>query len=217
MKKIIFSIIMTIMSLSHVQFATATPILMTNSSGNLTGINGLEVLHTYSQELLGVYDVIFRDGSCLDLFNGCDSNQDDLLFRNSAVGGYATESLLGALGAFADMPEKITGCESILTCIISIPININLSGPSSSVSASSLWLRKSPLDDLPITESYVGSRETDFSSFTNRTWAIFSPSLSTGNPPNTVPEPGMLALIGLGFASFGIIRRRNKIGENHAV
>jgi len=184
--------------------------LQTNGAGQLTGVTGLEVLDQIDNSLIGIFDVTFQDGTCADLFNGCDSEAtgSDFTFRNSDTGGDATAALLAGLGSFVETPQLILGCESTIECLITIPHDVNLFNGGSSIAASTVWLRLNPLNDLAISESSVGSRLDDFTSQSNRTWAIFS-AANTTPPATTVSAPATLGLMGLGLICTVLLRRRN--------
>lgn len=63
-----------LVSLTFVSNALATPSLVIDSNGKLTGITGVEVASFPTATL--VADVMFMDGTCANLFRGCDSGDD---------------------------------------------------------------------------------------------------------------------------------------------
>ena len=84
-------------------------ILIVNGSGILTGATGVNVNGT-------LYDVTFVDGSCVSLFDGCDS-VSDFDFSSADDAGDASQALLnqvfldGPDGNFDSAPQELTfGC-----------------------------------------------------------------------------------------------------------
>ncbi len=81
-----------------------------NGSGQLTGATGVDVDGT-------LYDVAFVDGTCANLFNGCDNPMDDFVFLTQALADSASQALLnqvlfdGAMGNFRSQPELVFGID----------------------------------------------------------------------------------------------------------
>lgn len=105
--------------------ASATPVLQIGNDGQLSGITGLFVESGSFREF---YDVAFVDGTCAELFGGCDGpNIEDLDRINIHLAG-AFDALFAALGAFTDAPSLITGCEDAFLCGLVSPQNIFTAG-----------------------------------------------------------------------------------------
>ena len=76
-----------------------------------------EQLHGASNVLVGgvSYDVQFLDGTCIELYKGCDE-ASDFTFQTQASALLASQALLdqvfldGALGAFDNYPGRTRGC-----------------------------------------------------------------------------------------------------------
>ena len=99
--------------------AVAAPILLTDDTGQLIGATGIFVeVGSFRQ----TFDVSFEDGSCANLYDGCDSRFD---FSESPGNTGSEQALLGTLGSFLDTPELIRGCESTIQCNIFSPISDN--------------------------------------------------------------------------------------------
>ncbi|MDH3729282.1 MAG: PEP-CTERM sorting domain-containing protein [Myxococcales bacterium] len=86
--------------------------------GQLLGASGVDVVGT-------LYDVEFRDGTCIALFSGCNSAADFTFdFRTASL---ASQALLdqvfldGGFGAFDTTPEISVGCTDTSMCIIGTP------------------------------------------------------------------------------------------------
>jgi hypothetical protein len=87
--------------------AWAAPILDVQG-GQLMGASGVDVGGT-------LYDVEFRDGTCIELFAGCDSAEDFLVLASEGEAGMAAQALLdqvlvdGPSGSFDSFPEFTNG------------------------------------------------------------------------------------------------------------
>lgn len=180
----------------------AAPLLQLDSNNQLIGVQGIYV---ESGSFRATYDVSFQDGTCIDLFTGCNSNSEDLFAINTRLGA-ANAELLIAMGSFSDSPNLINGCESLVDCFITAPSNINASGPSGgSVSGGTLWIQAGPGNDFPLSESLAANRFEDFTSVTNRTYAIWTPSAIS-----SVPVPAAVWLFGSGLIGLiGLAGRKN--------
>jgi hypothetical protein len=69
-----------------------------------------------------LYDVSFVDGTCVDVFEGCD-DVSDFQFTTSGNANFASLALLGQvlLGTYDDFPELTAGCESTIVCHVATP------------------------------------------------------------------------------------------------
>jgi len=89
-------------------------------SGELIGATGIKVAG------VGTYNVSFNDGSCADLFTGCDE-VSDFAFNNFDDVRAAGQALLdqvfvdSTLGQFDTSPALTRGCEDENKCIAFIP------------------------------------------------------------------------------------------------
>lgn len=193
-------------SLLAVLFWTSAPAhaatQIVDSNGQLTGASGINIDGTR-------YDVVFRDGTCLDLFSSCDG-PGDFDFTDSATARLAAEALLAqvfvdsALGTFGNDPELIFGCESDAVCSIEIPYDRFVTG-SGQVSSNHLFARALVFGTASDnrTDTGLGRLVTaDSSSSSTQVFALFSVS--------AVPEPAtwLMMIFGLGFVG-GAMRRRN--------
>jgi hypothetical protein len=94
--------------------------LLVNGSGILTGATDVNVGGT-------LYDVEFVDGTCVALFDGCDS-ANDFDFSTEADALAASQALLDqvfvntAQGSFDSDPSLTFGCSS--TCFASTPFGL---------------------------------------------------------------------------------------------
>ena len=106
--------------------ANATVILNVNGSGELLGAQNVEFDNK-------IFTVEFHEGSCVDIFNGCDDSSD-FTFQDSISSQQAAGELLQQVffdspaGLFDTDPEKTFGCESSLVCNALIPFEIPVTG-----------------------------------------------------------------------------------------
>ena len=184
--------------------AMALPMLTTDTNGQVTGATDISVSSGSFNE---IYDVTFMDGSCFDLFTGCDLNSDDLYPINIHLVA-ANTALLSLLSSFSDSPQLFRGCESAVDCLITGVSNVNDAGPSGgNVGGGTLWVQAGVGNDLIINESSVASRFDDLTLVDNRVYAIWTPSGGTGGgTSNPVSEPPILSLMILS----GLIALRRK-------
>jgi hypothetical protein len=176
---------------------SAAPVLQVNGSGILTGASGVDVLGSF-------YDVTFVDGSCFQLFSGCNATSD-LPFQSLAAGSAAGQALLNTvlvdsvLGQFDSRPELTMGCISVVSCDILIPYGINPGNAFASATVQNLVLDS--LDFVLIT-AYGNSFNTQGIGGPGRsTFAVFTPAAA-------VPEPGTLLLAAVALSAMGFIGKR---------
>lgn len=168
--------------------------LIVDGSGKLTGATDVNVLGT-------VYDVVFLDGTCASVFNGCDEN-DNFAFSNSRDAGLAALALLDQVfvGSFDDSPALTSGCTDPLRCSVWIPFHV-FSGFSIDVAVADNWYPGEV--DRTLRGTFLLSDVPDFSPSGGdpRVWARFT---------RVVPEPSTWPMMLLGFALSGFLLRRSR-------
>jgi hypothetical protein len=183
-----------LVALGCARLANADPVLLVNGSGILTGAQHVDVGGT-------LYDVRFVEGTCIEVFAGCDagSDFDFATFDDASV---AAVALLGQVlvdvpfvGQFDTHPESTFGCTDLFVCAAAIPIGITGGGVvfgalAYNAAARGLVTNFNFLVGFDTRSGTIGSQSV---------WAVFSPAPS-------VPEPASLVLLGTGAA--GVLARR---------
>lgn len=176
--------------------AQAAPVLQV-SGGILQGAQGVDVNGT-------LYDVSFRDGSCVDLYGGCDA-LSDFTFTTAAAVNAASRALLdqvlrdGAAGNFDSNPALTNGCtgnqEGFCTVFTPADFLVNNSVAQNSTAESFDLVRAA--FTLP---------NEDLTRYATVVYAVWTPSV------NAVDEPGQWVLTVVGtLALIGVMRRRNRL------
>ena len=188
------------MSVSSVNGAT----LNVSNDGVLLGASGVDVGGT-------LYDVVFADGSCIQIFSGCDTISD-LDFSDQASATDAAQALLDQVfvdtveGAYDSGLAPIFGCGNTSICNTFIPFNlVSVFGAPIFNYASSNNTRLESNDSITI-EAISGQLTfTDHSFRDDNNFALFT----TASP---VPVPAAVWLFGtalIGLVGFG--KRKSKV------
>lgn len=165
--------------------------------GQLMGATGVDVGGV-------LYDVAFVNGTCIDLFNGCDENSD-FTFQTFEDAVLATQALSGqvfnsdsALGAFDSIPHLTNGCEPGTfngVCLVYTPFAVELDGIFGPAASLVYFRNEEASTGLPdsISLTFASSIEANVNTTgqDSATLVVWSTAV--------VPEPSTALLLGLGL------------------
>lgn len=173
-------------------FAAAMGQAATLSTSGATGVN---VNGTF-------YDVFFSDGSCRDLFDGCN-NLSDFAFTTQADAVAASQALLNLFNApgnefFTNDPSQTVGCESLIQCGIFTPFD-----PNNTFSIRIVTFVNEALGaDFVNPPTLIGAAfDTSGASSLGGVYAVWAKSAP-------IPLPASLPLLAAGLVCLAELRRR---------
>lgn len=177
--------------------AQALPLLQVDVAGILLAAKGVNVGGT-------LYDVEFVDGTCAEVFSGCDVAAIDFPFSTRTEAEIAGNALLSQVfrdtqvGTFDTHPELTRGCTGIEHCAVLTPVGLL---GSTDVDMVSTVNHDAPLlDELFSVNVLLEFLNTSLDDTV--VWARWSPS------SQTVPEPSTIWSVCLGLAIVVSTRRR---------
>lgn len=164
--------------------------------GQLVGASGVDVDGT-------LYDVEFVDGSCVDLFSGCDESSD-FTFTTESDALAASQALLdqvfldGLGGNFDSAPELTNGCTTgtLSFCDATTPFGLNEAGFGLIDTADA---RNDSTDTLDLIQVSIlaGSSSTSAADF--QVYAVWT----------AVPEPTTALLLSTAFLALAGRKQRD--------
>lgn len=182
--------------------------------GELQGASGVVVNGN-------VYDVEFVDGSCLDLFNGCDE-ASDFTFQTVEDADAAAQALLdtvfidtSGVGLFDTDPELTLGCTATDLCFAETPYGVKLlsDGVTYQVFVSAARNATSESGDLvahPIQSFNVDVSDPAAGSAARVNFAKWTLTALGSETGSSVPEPAPLGIMLLGLAALSMVRGRRQ-------
>jgi hypothetical protein len=182
------------------RWSGATPMLQV-VNGELTGATEVSVNGV-------LYNVQFVDGTCIELFTGCDQ-PGDFTFTTQADALAATAALFaqvfvdGADGEFDANPELTSGCTSLSQCWAMTPF----ANPASGSVIAGVALNSNGFDPAPFPA--VMSADFDsvipFANLDTRVFVQWTP----------VPEPATLVCVAMGVLALAAASggRRGRAGS----
>ena len=175
-------------------------------TNNITGISGLNVGDQ-------IYDVTFVEGTCVELFSGCDE-KTDFFFQDITASRAAYTEMLSqvfvdsTLGQFDSNPALTFGCESFAECNIWTPMIAEGSGLGGSNLVFSI-LRNSSVAGLDVGTGLLLSAPLSINSDTTlNTRAVFAKW--SGSNVSPVPLPASIWLLFSGLIGLISLGRKNK-------
>jgi len=170
--------------------AIATPILYTDSSGQLLGATNVDVDGS-------LYTVEFAEGDCVTLFDGCSESAFTFSSRSAALAASAallaqvfTDIGINGQGNFDSFPFLTNGCTSVSLCAALTPYELGF-GVRYAIAENS-WFEG--FDQLSTAESGFTLDRDD------TVWTVWT----------AIPEPSSLSLLALGLLLTGFSRRPSR-------
>ena len=170
------------------------------SGGELIGASDVSVGGT-------LYNVEFVDGSCADVFSGCNE-ASDLPFATLSAANQASQALLDQVfvGAFDNDPSLARGCEDSALCAVSTPFGTPGLTPGPNVGVVQISEARNntsePEDRVSDELASITEDLTLDDGFVYARWTIQQ------EPPNGAPAPSVLSLLALGLVGLGWSRHK---------
>lgn len=184
--------------------AQATPILNVDATTQqLLGASNVDINGTS-------YDVVFLDGTCGQVFDGCNDTSD-FDFQSAEEAMAASQALIdqvfvdSELGNFDSDPASINGCTDNDYCHAYTPYMVSIGFVNI---LSSGFTQNGPLETFDWASSGIQTATYVWlwGDYPHITWAKWTPAATATD----LPEAGTLAVLGIGFAGMLLARRRSQ-------
>ena len=135
-----------------------------------------------------MYDVHFVDGSCIEVFEGCE--EANFFFHTSDESQRASQALVdqvfidGLLGNFDSEPDLMRGCDWFVTCTILTPYEIRPPSPygvflGAAVATNNIGSPRASPDDTAYTSINIDADLTTYGHWTYAYWVSEPSSILT--------------------------------------
>ena len=194
---------------SVIKFSELPKVKRVIENGILTGAKNISLNNIW-------YDVKFKDGSCINLFNGCYENSV-FMFQSEYEATIASQALLDYVfldtkeGLFDSYPNLTNGCNDgsfQFLCRAATPYEISIERPGTfnAIVADNFDIAEEtnpfrPAKDGATMVYGLRTLSTFNDSFT--TWALWQRSAKV-----SVPEPSAYLLMGLGLIGLAYTRKK---------
>lgn len=196
--QIVFAIVITtFVSVSH---ATVIFITEKDDNGDVISLLGADNVNVNGS----FYNVRFKDGTCVALFNGCD-DAGDFVFNTQTDAVAASAALLekvfvdGVDGEFDNVPNLTNGCVDLRACGVYTPWGFV--GSSDLIELATSFNRDDEIDDRVFSTLRVAL--VDLDQDTDYTYAVWEAV--------EVSSPNVAIIMLMGIAGLLVSQRRRKV------
>jgi hypothetical protein len=185
---VIRKMITVVLFAAYVGLGVAQAAILQVSGGKVTGAVGIDIEGA-------LYDVAFREGTCIAVYGGCPEGSDFPWLDFPAAQALIDQVFIdSAIGLFDSVPSLVFGCEDPTQCTAVLPLHL---GVQIGFIIGAHNVDESSEDRIRSVGFHLGLDTTDDPALV---WAVFTPS--------RIPEPSALVLLLVGLAGLGFSRRK---------